>query len=216
MTPIQITNVDPHLLRANRWNTNVGSPDNERKLQESLKRFGLFKPILARTLSDGSLEVIGGEHRWQAAVSLGYTTVPVVNLGQIEDKKAKEISLVDNGRYGNDDALELADLLSEIGADTDITTFMPYDSTEMERLFASVQTALDDLEIDEDDLPPPVSAAAKPRQEFQIMRFKVPVDDVAKIQDVIDRIMKEQRFTEEDSLTNAGHALVHLVSKEEK
>lgn len=208
---LKVENIDPSKLKANDWNTNVVSPDNERKLIESLKRFGFFKPILARELPDGSLEVIGGEHRWQASISLKYKTVPVVNLGPIDEKTAKEISLVDNGRYGNDDALQLSELLAELGDMSELTSFMPYETEEMEKLFTSVQLALDELEIEDDEGAPAPTPATKPRQEAQIMRFKVPIDDVAAVTAVMEQIMKEQKFTEEDSLTNAGHALVHLA-----
>jgi ParB-like chromosome segregation protein Spo0J len=209
---LRIDNLDPNLLQANPWNTNVFSPDAERKLTESLKRFGFFKPVLVRELPNGSLEVIGGEHRWQASLSLKYATVPVVNLGRIDDKTAKEISLVDNGRYGNDDALGLAELLGELGDVAELASFMPFETADMERLFSSVQVALDDLELGDEDEKPVTPTQLKPRQEFQIMRFKVPIDDAAKVQDAIDKIMKQQKFTEDDSLTNAGHALVHLIN----
>lgn len=208
---LQIQELDPNSLVPNAWNTNVVSPDNERKLTESLKRFGFFKPILARVTPDGELEVIGGEHRWMAAKTLGYATVPVVNLGPLDDKTAKEISLVDNGRYGNDDALQLAELLSELGNVDDLTSFMPYESADMEKLFSAVTVALDDLELDEADEQPAPAAATKPKQEFQVMRFKVPIDDVRTIQNLIEQIMKEQKLNDKDSMLNAGMALVHLI-----
>jgi ParB family chromosome partitioning protein len=42
------------------------------------------------------------------------------------------------------------------------------------------------------------------------MRFKVPVQDADAITDLIEKIMTDQNFTEADSLTNAGDALVWL------
>lgn len=211
---LQIEQVDPGRLRPNSWNTNVVSPDNERKLVESLKRFGFFKPILARELADGSLEVLGGEHRWQAAISQGMKTVPVINLGQLDDVKAKEISLVDNGRYGSDDVLQLAQLLESIGNLSDLSTFMPYDDKELEHIFAATSISIDDLELDDDEQRAPVLPPAKRVQDFQLMRFKVPIGDAAMVQERIEQIMKDQKFTEDDSLTNAGHALVHLCKSE--
>lgn len=209
---LKIDNLDPKTLRANPWNTNVVSPDNERKLAESIKRFGFFKPILAREVN-GQLEVIGGEHRWQAALSLGETTVPVVNLGAIDDQKAKEISLVDNGRYGQDDTLQLANLLEELGDTSELVEFMPWDNAELESIFSSVSIALDELELSDEDEKPPVLPKTKPVQSFQVMRFKVPVEDAEKVAKRIEAIMKEQKYTEDDSLTNAGLALVHLCQE---
>lgn len=210
---LQIDEIDPKRLRRNPWNTNVVSPANEAKLAESIKRLGFFKPILARELPSGELEVLGGEHRWQAALTEGHVSVPVVNLGRIDDKKAKEISLVDNGRYGQDDALQLAQLLESLGDSADLAKFMPYDDKELESIFASVSIDIDDLELSDEDAVPPPLPPTKQVQEFQIMRFKVPVADVDAVKDRIEQIMKAQKLTEDDSLTNAGLALVHLCQE---
>lgn len=63
--------------------------------------------------------------------------MPVINLGKISDKKAKEIGLVDNGRYGADDTLRLAELLEELGDMKELSSFMPYDSGELESIFSA-------------------------------------------------------------------------------
>lgn len=212
---IKVEMLNPASLRPNPWNTNIVSPENQSKLEESVKRFGMFKPIVVREKADGALEIIGGEHRWDAAKALGYEEVPVVNLGRITDKKAKEIGLVDNGRYGADDTLQLAGLLDELGLGaTELSSFMPYSESDFASIFSSVNISLDDLDLDDAD-ESPVTPAQKPAQTHQIMRFKVPMDDVGAITDMIEQTMKEQRFTDEDSLSNAGNALVHLLTKKD-
>lgn len=210
---IKVETLAPARLKPNPWNTNVVSPENQQKLEASIERFGMFKPIVVRELQDGSLQIIGGQHRWEAAKSMGYADVPVVNLGRIDDKKAKEISLVDNGRYGADDTLQLAELLEGLGVEADeLASFMPYSESDFASIFSSVSISLDDLDIP-DEAEVPKAPSAKPVQTHQIMRFKVPVDDVSVITDLIERTMKEQKFVEEDSLANAGNALVHLISQ---
>lgn len=212
----KLEEIDPKSLQLapNDWNTNVVSPDNEKKLQESIKRLGFFKPIVVRTLENGTLEIIGGEHRWQAAIALGYTKIPIVNLGPVTDKVAKEISIVDNGRYGADDTLQLQQLLESLGPVGELSSFMPYETDELEHIFSSVNAALDSLEIDEKEETPPPMPPQRKVQEFQMMRFKVPVGDAPKIQDRIERIMRENKLTEDDSLTNAGMALVILCGED--
>lgn len=204
--------VNPASLKKNPWNTNVVAPENERKLDESLKRLGVFKPILCRELPDGSLQILGGEHRAESAIRLGMKEVPVVNLGSISDERAKEVMLVDNGRYGDDDALRLAELLSEMGSVDEIASFMPYSDADLTAIFSSTSIELDDLEIPDNEELPPTLPTEKPVQTHQIMRFKVPVDDVHRITAAIERAMKEQGFTDEDSLANAGNALVHIFN----
>lgn len=213
---IKMEMLAPDQLTPNPWNTNMVSPENQHKLEESVKRFGVFKPIVVRELTDGTLQIIGGEHRWSAAKALGHAEVPVVNLGRINDKKAKEIGLVDNGRYGADDTLQLANLLEGLGVDSqELSSFMPYSESDFSSIFSSVNISLDDLDLP-DDAEVPMTPATKPPQTHQIMRFKVPLDDVGAISDLIERTMKDQRFVDEDSLSNAGNALVHLLLAEDK
>ena len=79
--PVNMGEVETSRLRPNPWNTNHVTPENEEKLRASIARFGVFKPIICRELQDGTLEILGGEHRWQTARDMGLDTVPVVNLG---------------------------------------------------------------------------------------------------------------------------------------
>lgn len=206
------TEANPRDLKPNPWNTNVVPPENEEKIDASLKRFGMFKPIIVRTLIDGTLQILGGEHRKDSAIRLGMASVPIVNLGNISEERAKEIGLVDNGRYGHDDAAALAVLLESLGGASELEDFMPFSSEDMAAIF-SATVAIDDLELPSD----PAGATPSLQKEaaaktHTIMRFKVPVGDVEKVSDLIEKTMKRQGFTEEDSLANAGNALVHLLT----
>lgn len=209
--PITQSSADPTLLKNNPWNTNVVSPENELKLRASIERFGMFKPIVVRTLADGSLEILGGQHRNEIATSMGLSDVPIINLGQIDDERAKEIGLVDNGRFGEDDTLALAELLKGMASVDELSTFMPMSDAEFASITAAVSIDLDDLDLPEESDATPTLPATKLAQTHQIMRFKVPVDDVAAVTEAVERTMKLQGFTESDSLTNAGDALVFLL-----
>jgi ParB family transcriptional regulator, chromosome partitioning protein len=212
----EILKIDPRELKNNPWNTNRMTPQNEAKLDESIKRLSMFKPVVARELEDGSLQILGGQHRSESAIRLGMAEIDVVNLGAISEVKAKEIGLIDNGRYGSDDGLELAKLLEELDAksDTDLSTFMPYSNLELDQILTSTEIDLDSLDMNDPDAEIDVyetKAEQAPSQTHQIMRFKVPFDDAQNVQDAINRIMERQDFTGGDSLQNAGDALVHLV-----
>lgn len=212
---IKVEMLDPELLAPNPWNTNIVSPENMAKLDASIKRLGLFKPIVVRENSGGNLEILGGEHRWESAKRLGMEKVPVVNLGVVSDQRAKEIGLVDNGRYGADDTLQLAGLLDDLGLGAEeLASFMPYSESDFASIFSSVNISLDDLDLDDGD-ERPQTPATKPAQTHQIMRFKVPLEDAGTISELIERTMKEQRFVDEDSLSNAGNALVFLLNQKD-
>ena len=100
---ITILQVEVARLRPNPWNTNSVGAQNFEKLKGSIEKLGFFKPILARELDGGQFEILGGEHRWRAAMEQGISTVPVISVGKISDLVAKQMSLVDNERYGEDD-----------------------------------------------------------------------------------------------------------------
>lgn len=211
-------------LQPNPWNTNVVSPVNDLKLEESIRRNGLFKPIIVRELpvDEGSspqqiYEIIGGEHRWRAAINIGMQQVPIVNLGDIDDKRAKEISVIDNARYGDDDTLAFAELMKELGSVEDLQSFLPYVDEDLSAIFSASNIALDALETsadlekiaagEEPDEPP----AAKAPKTHTIMRFKVSNRDAERITALIAKTQKNQGFTLSDDLTNAGDALVFLL-----
>lgn len=211
----KFASVSPHDLRANPWNVNRVTPDNEARIEESLKRHGgFFKPIICRETPAG-LEILGGQHRWEIAQRLGYQEVPVYNLGQISDDKAKEISLIDNARYGVDDTLALAELLKEIGSSDDIQAVLPYSDADLTAIFQSSNIDLDDLVLDEpaekSAEQAPEEKAAKAPKTHTIMRFKVSLSDAEKITALITQIQKDHGLTASDDLTNAGDALVHLI-----
>ena len=144
---MKLEQLDPTLLKPNPWNTNIVSPENEQKLEGSIDRLGMFKPVIVRTLPDGTLQILGGEHRAEIAVNKLSESIPVLNLGVIDDTRAKEISLIDNGRYGSDDTLKLAELLEDLGGAEVLSTFTPFSDAEFESIFSAKSIDLDDLDL---------------------------------------------------------------------
>lgn len=210
----QFLELKPSQLRKNPWNTNKVTPENERKIRASLKRNGVFKPIIVRETNEGVYEIIGGQHRWEQAIELGLDKLPVFNLGCIDDKRAKEISLADNARYGTDDTIELAELLKTLDTD-ELKDFLPYGESDINEIFSS-NIALEELELEEDietklKTPDDLQPVAKPAKTHTIMRFKVPIADAERITALIATTQKEYGFTEADELTNVGDALVQIL-----
>ena len=209
---MDLQQIDPLALAPNPWNTNQVAPEERVKLKASLKRNGWVKPVLVRETEDG-LQILGGAHRVEIALEMGQDSVPVLNLGQIDDQKAKEIGLIDNARYGQDDATALAELLEDLGGVSEMAAFLPIGDAEI----AALSTEIDDDDIEsllnDDD---PQQGAEKPERKVkthQVMRFKVPMSDADAVQDFFERVMQDQGFTDGDSLTNAGDALVHVVQE---
>lgn len=219
MNQLQLTYHDPRALKENPWNPNHVDAINEEKLANSIDEFGMFRPIICRQLEDGSLEILGGQHRNRVAMMRGIDSVPVLNLGAMDDNKAKKIGLVDNGRYGEDNLEELAKVFADLGSPEDIVNIMPIDLAEFENIFVKdedMDLDYDDLMNDGDESHAEESAQAEldintSVRTHQVMRFKVAVDDAPHIESFLRRIQREQGFIESDSLTNAGDALVFAL-----
>lgn len=204
--------VAPGLLKPNPWNSNRVSPDMELRLEESMRRNGCYKPIICRELADGSLQIIGGEHRSRTAERLGIAEVPVINLGAISDNKAKEIGLVDNGRYGEDDPLMLGEILKDLGVD-EVMTYMPFHSEDLAGLFSAGDVDLDEISIDgvddkkADELQPERAALT-----HAVLRFKVPIAEQEHLQKYIEHVIAKQGLKDSDTMLAAGMALMAVIT----
>lgn len=216
MPEIEFLTVSVDDLRKNKFNSNKVSALNESKIKESIARNGMFKPILVRQITGKpGYEIIGGEHRWEQAVELGYAEVPVANLGYISEVKAKEIGVIDNARYGADDTLMLAEILKDIGEIEEIQHFLPFGDADLSAIFSASNIALDDLELDlndEETAEEPEEKAPKPTKTHAVMRFKISLGDAERITALIAGTQKTHGLTTSDDLTNAGDALVHLLA----
>ncbi|MCP1540080.1 ParB/RepB/Spo0J family partition protein [Methylorubrum extorquens] len=213
MYPKALT-LPPTALRPNPWNTNHMSPDNEARLTASVRQHGLFKPVVVRE-AGGDLEIIGGEHRWKVCLDLGLKEIPVINVGPIADDQAKKIGLIDNARYGEDDASELAALLKTLVNGEEIQDTMPFSDEEITSIFSSSSIALDDLDLleteSETSEPEEVAPAAAAPKTHAMMRFQVPLADAERLTDLITRTAKRQGFEGATALMNAGDALCFLL-----
>jgi ParB-like chromosome segregation protein Spo0J len=222
MSTVQYLEARVEDLHPNPFNPNRVSAENEMKIRASIERNGIFKPIIVREVAkpDGSTsyEIIGGQHRWEQAKALGYSAVPIANLGRISDLRAKEIGLLDNARYGVDDTLSLGAILKELGDAEEIQSFLPYGDSDLTAIWSAQSIDLDELNVSEDELkiqPDNKSddaPAAKPTKTHTIMRFKVGLTDAERLTRLIASTQKTHGLTTEDELTNAGDALIHLLT----
>lgn len=216
MKTVQHLNVPVGDLRKNSFNSNRVTPDNETKIRRSIERNGMFKPVIVREVAGiAGYEIIGGEHRWEQAVELGYTEIPIANLGEISDAKAKEISVIDNARYGMDDTLALGEILKDIDVEN-LQDILPYGETDLNAIFSASDIELDDLEIEgnfevEESKESEEPEAPKPPKTHTIMRFRLPLGDAERLTKLVASTQKDEKLTTEDELTNAGDALVFIL-----
>jgi ParB/RepB/Spo0J family partition protein len=215
---ITILQVEVARLRPNPWNTNSVGARNFEKLKGSIEKLGFFKPILARELDGGQFEILGGEHRWRAAMEQGISTVPVISVGKISDLVAKQMSLVDNERYGEDDQVALQRLIEEIQSELDyqLSEIAPYDDELAATLARESAIDLEMLEALSRGDEEPIEKDSREKAErvgaeHQTMRFKVTFDASDRVTETIKSIIKEQAINTGNDMENAGEALVWLV-----
>jgi ParB family chromosome partitioning protein len=210
---LNLLDVSPDDLQPNPWNPNRVSAENELKIENSLSELDFYKPLIARELEDGSLQLLGGEHRWRAAKRMGYKKLPVINLGPISDDAAYKITVVDNGSYGDDDPLAMAELLKLVDLD-DLKNIVPISDDDLSAIFASSSIAMNDLALLDSEVgsAPALTPETKPAPTHQVMRFKVPVADVAWISILIEKVIRDKAYREKDSLMNAGSALIDIAN----
>lgn len=222
VTPVDmdmdIVYIDPTTLKKNPWNPNVVDPINQMKLETSIRKEGIKRPVVVRELDNGELEIIGGQHRTQAAIALALEVVPVINRGRISDALAKKETLIDNFRYGTDDVFRFSELLQDpdLGSAAELLASMPIDEEELAGYFAHLSAEKIEVEIDsilgDDDESETIDlGATTPTRTHQIIRFRVSIDDAAKIGELLKKVRATNGYTEADDMTNDGDALVHVL-----
>jgi hypothetical protein len=121
---VKITDVVP-----NPWNPNAQSKEMFAKGIQSVKEFGLMGSILVREIA-GTYEILDGEHRWKYANELGYTEIDVESLGEIDDSRAKVLTVMLNNLRGKDDIEKRAAIYESLNAGQ--LQLLPFTSEEIQ------------------------------------------------------------------------------------
>lgn len=208
--------VDPTTLQPNPWNSNRVSPENMEKLKHSIRELGFASAIVVRKVGK-NLQILGGQHRTEAAIALSLPRVPIVNLGVIPDEQAKKIGLVDNHRYGNDDTIALAKILEDLGADPmDMVSILPVGRADIEAIIGMAGIDLDSigLEPDEEEHPPEDKTPTRPTKTHEVIKFRLTLGNAEKVRELIAKTTRRHKLEDQDEMTAAGDALALLLLSE--
>lgn len=93
----------------NPWNPNFMSPGQFSKEKDSIQKLGLIGSIFVREYGD-YYQILDGEHRWKVCKELGYTEIPVENIGPVSDADAQFYTVHMNNTRGQDDVFKRAAL----------------------------------------------------------------------------------------------------------
>lgn len=122
-------------LRPNPWNPNKQSEFIFERERASIKEFGFVDPVTVRRIPGvEGYEIVDGEHRWRAAREEGYTTITLVDLGEIPDSTAKRLTVVLNETRGEPDTNLMADLIKSLSVESvDLLAVLPFTDQELKR-----------------------------------------------------------------------------------
>lgn len=123
-------------IRPNAWNPNVQDEATFRRELASIRRFGFVDPIIVR--KDGAMfEIIDGEHRWKAAMELGFTSIPVYDISPIGVHEAKQLTIVLNELRGQPRQEKLGELLRDLLSSStldELVEVMPYSKDDVGKI----------------------------------------------------------------------------------
>lgn len=121
-------------LEKNPWNPNRMTEAMRTKIRESIGLYGFVDPLTVREVGFDRYQILDGEHRFDEGQRkpFGMTAFPCINLGLLDDAKAKKLTIIMNELHGQADPDKMGDLLASILADTsldDLLIALPYDES---------------------------------------------------------------------------------------
>ena len=89
------------------------TPEAIASLADSIRRYGIIQPLSVRNLPDGGFELIAGERRLRAAISIGMTAVPCVIL-EADSEVSAAMAIIENIQRENLNMFEQAEAFSSL------------------------------------------------------------------------------------------------------
>lgn len=112
---IKIIDIEPNKEQARK----VFDQDALQELADSIKMYGVIQPIIV-TENDGYYKIVAGERRWRAAKIAGLTEIPAI-VREFDEKKNKEISLIENIQREDLNPVEKAEGMRALLDEYDLT-----------------------------------------------------------------------------------------------
>ena len=105
---IKVIDIEPNELQARK----VFNEESIDELAESIKKYGVIQPIIV-TKKGNYYQIVAGERRWRASKKAGITEIPAI-VREDDDRKNREISLIENIQREDLNIIEIARALKEL------------------------------------------------------------------------------------------------------
>ena len=126
---MEIVKVDINELISPEYNPRQITDDEMEKLKNSINEFGYVAPIIVNKYNN---HIIGGNQRYEALKSLGYTDVDVIFIDESDSNREKAINLALNKISGEWDFVKLADILDDLELNDFDISLAGFDELELE------------------------------------------------------------------------------------
>ena len=190
---IAARNVLSSALEPNPWNPNVMDPEMFAKEVESIREFGFVDPLTVRELESDRFQIIDGEHRWKAGISLGMEAFPCIVV-LADDETAKQLTIVLNETRGTADAIKMSKLVQELAEKRDqaqLARVLPFTTEKLRSMITDTDP------IDWDALRDRRDKMKKDRDRWVEKVYRMPVDAAKVIDDAVEKVKSEEGVEQE-------------------
>ena len=151
---MEIVKVDINDLISPEYNPRQITDDEMEKLKNSINEFGYIAPIIVNKYNN---HIIGGNQRYEALKSLGYTDVDVVFVDEPDLNREKALNIALNKISGEWDFVKLADIIDELELNDFDIPLTGFDEQELENFYIEEENPKEHepVEVAEDDYDEP-------------------------------------------------------------
>lgn len=145
---MEIVKVDINELISPEYNPRQITDDEMGKLKNSINEFGYVDPIIVNKHNN---HIVGGNQRYEALKSLGYTDVDVIFIDEPDLNREKALNIALNKISGEWDFVKLADIIDDLELNDFDISLTGFDELELEDFGIEDKTEHEPAEIVEDD-----------------------------------------------------------------
>lgn len=149
---MEIVKVDINELISPEYNPRQITDDEMGKLKNSINEFGYIAPIIVNKHNN---HIVGGNQRYEALKSLGYTDVDVIFVDEPDLNREKALNIALNKISGEWDLVKLADIIDDLELNDFDISLTGFDEPELEDFGIEDQTEHEQVEIVEDNYEEP-------------------------------------------------------------
>ena len=182
---MEIVKVDINELISPEYNPRQITDDEMGKLKNSINEFGYVAPIIVNKHNN---HIIGGNQRYEALKSLGYTDVDVVFVDEPDLNREKALNIALNKISGEWDFVKLADILDDLELDDFDISLTGFDDLELESFGIEEEDSKEHepVEVVEDDYEEPdeLEVTVQPGDIYALGNHRLMCGDSTKTEDV--------------------------------